>query len=40
MEILIGPAPAGTTGTRRLKLVAGWDPTIEFLYPQPLTLLA
>jgi hypothetical protein len=38
-EILIGPAPAGTTGTRRLKLVAGWDSTIEFLYPQPLTLL-
>ncbi len=38
-EILIGPAPAGTTGPRRLKLVAGWDSTIEYLYPQPLTLL-
>ena len=37
-EILIGPPPAGTTGTRRLKLAAGWDPDITFLYPQPLTL--
>jgi hypothetical protein len=37
-EILIGPAPAGTTGPKRLKLTAGWDSSIEYLYPQPLTL--
>lgn len=38
-EMLIGPPPAGTTGTKRLKIVAGWDSAIEFLYPIPLTLL-
>lgn len=37
-EILIGPAPAGTTAPKRLKLTAGWDSSIEYLYPQPLTL--
>lgn len=38
-EILIAPAPAGTTGPKRLKLQAGWDSSIEYLYPNPLTLL-
>jgi hypothetical protein len=33
------PRRDGTTGTKRLKLLAGWDATNEFLYPQPLTLL-
>jgi hypothetical protein len=38
-EILIGPPPAGTSGSKRLKLVAGWDSDIEFIYPTPLTLV-
>lgn len=38
-EMLIGPAPAGTTGLKRLKLVAGWDSDITFIYPTPLTLV-
>lgn len=37
-ELLIAPPPAGTTGIKRLKLVAGWNADIEFLYPIPLTL--
>jgi len=37
-EMLVGPPPAGTTGIKRLKLAAGWDSDIEFLYPVPLTL--
>ena len=37
-EILIGPPPAATTGTKRLQLIAGWDSDITFLYPQLLTL--
>ena len=36
-EMLIGPAPAGTTGDKRLRIVAGWDNSLEFIYPAPLT---
>ncbi len=37
-EMLIAPPPTGTTGTKRLKVIAGWNDDIEFLYPVPLTL--
>ena len=37
-EMLIGPAPAGTTGTWRLEIQAGWDSSIFTLYAEPLTL--
>lgn len=38
-EMLIAPPPAGATGIRRLKIVAGWDSDLEFIYPIPLPLL-
>jgi hypothetical protein len=36
-EMLLAPAPAGTTGPKRLKVVAGWDDDIEIIYSKPLT---
>ena len=36
-EMLISPVAAGTTGTRRLKIVAGWDPAL-YVVSGPLTL--
>lgn len=36
-EMLIGPVPAGTTGTRRLKIVAGWNSELYDI-SGPLTL--
>lgn len=38
-ELLIGPVAAGTNGTKRLKIVAGWDTTLVDL-SGPLTLQA
>ena len=38
-ELLIAPVPAGTTGSKRLKVVAGWDSDIETIYSQPLTAI-
>ena len=35
-EMLLGPAPSGTTGTKYLKVVAGWDSTLVFIYQTPL----
>jgi hypothetical protein len=35
--MLIAPAPAGTTGPKRLRVVAGWDDDIEIIYGNPLT---
>lgn len=35
-ELLVQPVPAGTTGTRHLKIVAGWDETL-FTVSEPLT---
>lgn len=37
-ELLIGPAPAGTTGTRHLQITAGWDTTLSDM-SEPLTPL-
>lgn len=38
-ELIVSPVPAGTTGTRYLKITAGWDPTL-FTVSGPLTLQA
>jgi hypothetical protein len=35
-ELLVQPAPTGTTGTRYLKIVAGWD-SDQFTVSEPLT---
>lgn len=36
-EMLLSPAPAGTTGTKYLKVVAGWDTSLVFIYQIALT---
>jgi hypothetical protein len=37
LTLLLAPVPASTTGTKRLKVVAGWDDDIEIIYGNPLT---
>jgi hypothetical protein len=36
-EMLVSPAPAPTTGTKYLRITAGWEPSLIVQYQHPLT---